>query len=264
MTKRMKRSRDYEISLQINNDQFIATPRESQRNWLLNRFLKEFSDELEHLNRLSKTFVTGSDATQGLQDRTQSELAAHEIMEDWQTPIMQAMAKAMTESHGHVLEIGFGRGIASGFIQAAGVQSHTVIECNDSIVGQFDTWKSKYPDKEIHMVHGMWQDVIHDLGQFDGIFFHTYPLNEAEFVEQVVQSSTFAEHFFSVAAKHLNPGGVFSYLTNEIDSLSRPHQRALLSCYSSFSMSLVKNLDIPEDTSDAMWADSMVIVRVVK
>ena len=63
---------------------------------------------------------------------------------------------------------------------------------------------------------------------FDGIFFHTYPLNEAEFVEQVAQSSTFAEHFFPVAAEHLNPGGVFTYLTNEIDSFSRPHQRALL------------------------------------
>ncbi|NIP94473.1 MAG: class I SAM-dependent methyltransferase, partial [Akkermansiaceae bacterium] len=56
----------------------------------------------------------------------------------------------------------------------------------------------------------------------------TYPLTEEEFVNYVAQSSTFAEHFFDTAAAHLRPGGVFTYLTNEIDSLSRAHQRALL------------------------------------
>ena len=32
------------------------------------------------------------------------------IWEDWQLPLMQAMAGIVTETHGEVLEIGFGRG----------------------------------------------------------------------------------------------------------------------------------------------------------
>jgi guanidinoacetate N-methyltransferase len=264
MTKRIKRTRDYEIVLQVNNDQFMATPRESQRNWLLNRAVKEFADELDHLNALSSTFVAGSDANHTIEDRQQRDLSDGEIMEDWQIPIMQAMAEFVTASHGDVLEIGFGRGIASDFIQSGVVRSHTIVECNDSVVRRYQQWRSKIPEKDIRLVHGMWQDVIGGLGQFDGIFFHTYPLNETEFVEQVVQSSTFAEHFFPTASAHLKPGGAFTYLTNEHDSLGRAHQRSLMRHFSSFTMSLVKHLDVPVDTQDAMWADSMVIVRAVK
>lgn len=262
MTRRIKRAKEFEITLSIHDDSFIRTPRDSQRNWVLNRALKEFNDELIHLDSEATTFVPGSDFN--CEDRAQSELDDEEIMEDWQIPIMRAMAKAVCASHGDVLEIGFGRGIASDFIQQEGVRTHTIVECNASIVQRFESWQSKHDDKEIQVVNGMWQDVIGKLGQFDGIFFHTYPLNEAEFVEQVVQSSTFAEHFFDAAACHLNPGGCFSYLTNETNSLSRAHQRAILRRFRSFSMSVVDNLNIPHDTRDAMWGNSMIVVQVVK
>lgn len=264
MTKRIKRTADFEWVLQIKNDQFIPAPRETQRNWLLNRAIKEAADELQHLHELSKTFVPGTDGSSGLEDRTQRALADHEIMEDWQIPVMEAMAREVTKAPGDVLEIGFGRGIGSDFIQAGGVEKHTIIECNETVIERFDSWRTQYADRAIEMVPGMWQDVIGDLGLFDGIFFHTYPLNENEFIEQVVQSSTFAEHFFSVAARHLKPGGVFTYLTNESDSLSRPHQRALLQEFDSFSLSRVDGLKVPEDTKDAMWADSMIVVGARK
>lgn len=264
MTKRTKRTRNFELRLEISDDQYLSTPRESQRNWMLNRLMKETSDELEHLHDLSKSFVAGVDGSTGLADRSQRALSDREIMEDWQIPVMEAMAKVVTKSRGSILEIGFGRGIGSDFIQAANVSKHTIIECNPSIIQRYETWKTRYHDRDICLTPGMWQDVIEDMGTFDGIFFHTYPLNEAEFVEQVVKSSTFAEHFFSVAAKHLNPNGVFSYLTNEFDSLSRGHQRAILDHFSRFSLSKLTGLAIPEDTADAMWAQSMMIVEAVK
>ena len=262
MTRRIKRLKDFEVTLEIKNDQFIRPPRDSQRNWLLNRAVKEFSDELTYLNEQAKDFVAGVDSTWS--DRTQAALTDEEIMEGWQIPIMRAMAQAVCVSHGAILEIGFGRGVGSDFIQQEGVTSHTIIECNDSIVQRFETWRAAFADRDIRIVHGMWQDTIGDLGQFDGIFFHTYPLNESEFVDQVAHSSTFAEHFFDTAATHLKPGGCFSYLTNESDSLSRAHQRAILRRFSSFSLSVVKDLDIPEDTCDAMWGDSMIVVQVIK
>ena len=172
--------------------------------------------------------------------------------------------KLMGEAHGDVLEIGFGRGVSATFIQKRGARSHTVIECNDDIVRRFETWRKSYPDADIRLHHGLWQDVLGDLGHFDGVFFHTYPLTEAEFVAQIGESSTFAEHFFPHAAAHLSQGGVFTYLSNEIDSLSRTHQRLLLEHFSEINMRVVSPLPIEADVADAWWADSMVVVKATR
>lgn len=263
MMRRLLRRRDFEVDLQIKNDEFIRPPRDAQRNWLLNRALSEFGQNLTALDSLAAGFVPGTDGLP-MQDRTQAELSEAEIMEDWQIPLMQAMAKLVTESNGHVLEIGFGRGIASDFIQAGSVRAHTVIECNESIVGRFEDWKAGYPGKDIRLVQGLWQDVLGGLGRFDGVFFHTYPLNEDEFLEQIAESTTFAEHFFPHAAEHLEEGGVFTYLTNEIDSLSRPHQRALFRHFKSIELTRVESLEVPQDVRDAWWSDSMVVVKAIK
>ena len=76
-------------------------------------------------------------------------------------------------------------------------------------------------------------------------------------------SVPFAEHFFPTADEHLVGGGVFTYLTNEIDSLSRGHQRHLFENFSSFRLHLVP-LELPSDVRDAWWADSMAVIEVVK
>ena len=242
----------------VKDDSFISPPHAAQRNALLNRALNEFVTDLTALDKLAARFVPGATVTD-LPDRSQADLSDEEIMEDWQLPIMQAMAELVAEQHGEVLEIGFGRGVASEMIQAQKVKSHTIIECNDTVVGRYNDWKKGHPGKDIRLVHGLWQDTIGGLGLFDGIFFHTYPLNEDEYMEYVNGSVTFAEHFFPVAAAHLRPGGVFTYLTNEIDSLSRAHQRLLFKHFSSFSMKVVP-LQMPADVKDTWWADSMVVV----
>ena len=110
----------------------------------------------------------------------------------------------------------------------------------------------------------MWQDTLPSLQRFDGIFFHTYPLNETDFIEQIAESTTFAEHFFSHAAQHLVDGGRFSYLSNEIDSLSRTHQRLLFRHFRTIEVSIVEGLDLPQDVKDAWWSDSMAVVVAVK
>ena len=79
----------------------------------------------------------------------------------------------------------------------------------------------------------------------------------------MASSVTFAAHFFPVAAAHLRPGGVFTYLSNEIDSLSRAHQRLLFAHFRSVRMQRVP-LVLPPDVRDAWWADSMVVVEAVK
>ena len=261
--RRIKRTKHLEVNLSIKDPTFINPPKEAQRNTLVNRALKEFVEDLEALHGQAKNFVPGDMQYQLSDDRTQGALTDEEIMEDWQLPIMETMADVVTEAHGDVLEIGFGRGVSADMIQARGVRSHTIIECNDYVVGKYQEWKTRYPDQDIRLVHGLWQDTINSLGQFDGIFFHTYPLNEEEYMKYVHGRVTFAEHFFGTAAAHLKEGGAFTYFSNEIDSLSRAHQRALFQHFSSFSLQVVP-LKLPENIKDTWWADSMAIVKAVK
>ena len=193
--KRIKRTKDFEIILTINNNDFINPPKISQRNALVNNTIKEFAENLKAYNELSQFFVAG-DLQIDMEDRTQKILNDDEIMEDWQMPIMQSMANIVTASKGDVLEIGFGLGCASDMIQEKKIKSHTIIECNDSVIDRYNIWKTKYVDRNITMIHGLWQDKISALGLFDGIFFHTYTLNEEEYLKYVNGATTFAEHFF--------------------------------------------------------------------
>lgn len=262
MTTKIKRTDNFEIVLDLKRDDFIRPPRDAQRNALLNNALNEFSDNLLALDRLAARFVPG-ELQIALEDRTQKILSDNEIMEEWQIPLMQAMAEVVTESHGSILEIGFGYGVSATLIQERGVRSHTIIECNDSVVETYFRWKDLFKENRIDLVHGLWQDTIDELGLFDGIFFHTYPLNEEEYMKYVHGRATFAEHFFESAARHLHPGGVLTYFSNEIDSLGRGHQRALFRHFSSVSLRVI-SLELPDDINDTWWADSMVIVKAVK
>ncbi len=263
MTRRIKRQRDFEITLNITNDNFIRPPRDAQRNWLLNKSLAEFVDDLNALHPIAASFVPGIDQF-NLENRTHKVLTDDEIMEDWQIPIMQAMAKVAAAPDRDLLEVGFGRGVSADMIQSIGAKSHTIIECNDSVVERYLQWCEQYPQRDIRLLHGRWQDVTDQLEQYDSIFFHTYALDEEEYLETAVKSSTFAEHFFPTASKHLREGGVFTYLTNEIDSLSRAHQRAVFKYFSSFTLHQVTNLDLPQDIHDTWWANSMIVIKAVK
>ncbi len=263
MTRKIKRTKDFEVSVNITNDGFIRPPRDAQRNWILNRALKEFAEDLLRLDTLARRFVRGSDQPP-IADRTQGELGDHDIMEDWQIPVMDEMAKQVATPGGDVLEIGFGRGVASDFIQKAGVKSHTIVECNDSVVDRYQAWRSKYPGSDIRLIHAKWQEATDRFELYDGVFFHTYPLNQTEFLENVINSITFAEHFFPTASNHLRPGGAFTYLTNEYDSLSRSHQRLLFKHFGSIRMSLLAELAVPADSRDALWGDTLVVVKAIK
>jgi guanidinoacetate N-methyltransferase len=263
MTRRIRRHEAFEILVHVKDENFLRPPKEAQRNWLLNRVVKETADDLMALDEAARSFVRGGEPV-AMSDRGQALLRDEEIMEDWQIPVMKAMAEAVTDTHGDILEIGFGRGVASSLIQEQRVRSHTIVECNAHVMERATRWASQLPDRKIRLVEGMWQDVVERLDDYDGIFFHTYPLTEQDFAEQVVQSVTFAAHFFPVAERLLRPGGRFSYLSNEADSLSRGHQRLLFRHFSSFLLSRVTDLPLPEDTRDAHWSTEMVSVKAIK
>ncbi len=255
-----------EVSVQISfhTPDFIHTPRERQRKWLLDQALQETISDLAHLDKIAKTMVPGNAQPHIPEDLSLVRMTEQEIMEDWQTPLMKAMADGACGTHGDVLEIGFGRGVAASFIQSAGVRSHTIVEMNPhSISDFFVPWQQRRSNNDIRLVEGRWQDVLDQLSTYDTVFFHAFPMNEAEFIEYIANSSTFAEHFFPIAAKLLRPGGVFTYLTTEIDSLSRRHQRSLFQHFDELHQKVLP-LSVPPETRDAWWANSMVVLRATK
>jgi len=269
---KLRRYTDFDISLTLKNDRFIKPPRKSQRNWLLRRALDEFADDLKALDQLSTRMVSGSarprlahewSGSDASYEDSQLLIQGQQVMQDWERPLMKAMAEIVTESHGDILELGFGMGISATYIQEFGVKSYTVVEYNEGVVEHFKKWKSQYPGRDIRVIHGRWHDVVDQLGTYDGIFFDTVPSNEEEYMREVINNVVMAEDIFPIASKCLKKGGIFTWYTNEIDSFSRRHQRLALKYFSSFSISVVKPLQPPEDCH-YWWSDSMVAVKAVK
>ncbi|MFI8460813.1 hypothetical protein [Kitasatospora sp. NPDC085464] len=266
------RTADFTITVDLTNDGFLRTPREEQHNWLVGRATEELAADLTHLDTVARRLVTGTDRpairntwsdSRAEYDDSQLIIEDQQVMQDWETPLMAAMARCVTRGGGDVLELGFGMGISATRILREGVRSYTVIEANADVQERFADWAAARPGQEVRLVPGRWQDVLDGLGEFDGIFFDTYPADEEEYLAYVVDDVTFAAHFFPHAAAHLRPGGVFTYYSNEIDSLGRGHQRALLEHFSSFSVEVVRDLKPPADCH-YWWADSMVVVKAIK
>lgn len=261
--KRIQRNESLEVTLEIKNEYFIRPPKEFQRNILVNTALKEFVQNLKALDEKARDFIE-TEIQFDLSDRTQVTIEEQDIMEDWQIPLMQEMVNVVTETKGDILEVGFGRGVSSDMIQGENVKSHTIVECNEFIIEKYyNKWLENYKGKTINIIKGLWQDKTDDFKEYDGIFFHTYPLNEEEYINYVNNSITFAEHFFETAHKHLRKGGAFTYFSNEIDSLSRAHQRLLLDHFSSFSIHTV-DLSLPKNIKDTWWGNKMVVIKAVK
>ena len=93
-----------------------------------------------------------------------------EVMMRWEAPIMEKSAEYVCESKGDILEIGFGMGICSDYIQAQDVNSHTIVEIHPQIIEKLNKWAE---DKDnVTIIEGDWSSV--ELETYDGIFIDTY------------------------------------------------------------------------------------------
>ena len=94
-----------------------------------------------------------------------------EVMMSWEASIMEKSAEYICHNSGDVLEIGFGMGICADYIQAQGVNSHTIIEIHPQVIERLNTWVS---DKSnVTVIKGNWNS-INGLGTYDGIFIDTF------------------------------------------------------------------------------------------
>ena len=94
-----------------------------------------------------------------------------EVMMDWEAPIMEKSADYICHNKGDVLEVGFGMGICGNYIQAQGVNSHTIVEIHPQIFEKLKVWAKDKPN--VIIIEGDW-NTVSGLSTYDGIFLDTF------------------------------------------------------------------------------------------
>ena len=132
----------FELSLTVNSG-FVETPREGQRNWVLQRAVDELSDDLRHLDREVRRFVPGSERVdiQGdwktslaQFDGSQLVIEGQQVMQDWERPMNAAHRRDRHRDQGRRARGGFRNGhLGELHPQELGARSHTIVECNDDV-----------------------------------------------------------------------------------------------------------------------------------
>ena len=95
------------------------------------------------------------------------------VMMSWEKPLMAAHAKAVCAGGGDILNVGFGMGLVDNAIQTYEPVSHTIIEAHPEVYARMIStgWADK---PNVRILFGRWQDVLPQLGVYDGNFlFHT-------------------------------------------------------------------------------------------
>ena len=136
----------------------------------------------------------------------------HQVMMEWEKPYMEACIDKL-QPKGDVLEIGFGMGYSATQIQKYNPKSHTIIECDDTVI-------SKAKKDGFDIVKGRWQDAIHNLGNFDFIFFDDHSYCDADNDIDISIDKDRLRLFIDVCINyHLNSNGLISFYYNKEDSL---------------------------------------------
>jgi guanidinoacetate N-methyltransferase len=123
------------------------------------------------------------------------------VMEEWEAPYMRELARIACARGGIVLEIGFGMGISSAFIQDHGIERHIIIEANKGVASRARDFARRAARPTV-VLEGLWQDVIEQVEDesIDGILFDSYPLTDAELYQNHYS-------FFPSAFRKLRRGG---------------------------------------------------------
>lgn len=106
----------------------------------------------------------------------------HQVMMEWEKPYMVALIDAL-QPFGDVLEVGFGLGYSASQIQKYNPRSHTIIECDPTVLIEAHRWAAEHPS--VAIVASTWQAALPKLGVFDAIFFDDFPLDDETSLEWI-------------------------------------------------------------------------------
>ena len=124
------------------------------------------------------------------------------VMMGWERPIMKKVSEILCHNSGDILNIGFGMGIVDTYIQEHNPNSHTIIESHPDVIEYIKTYN--WIEKDITFIFDKWQNVIDNLGTFDGIYLDTWYDIRSPYVKPLMD-------------KCLKVGGVFSICHNDVE-----------------------------------------------
>jgi guanidinoacetate N-methyltransferase len=183
----------------------------------------------------------------------------NQIMQSWETAYMKRLASIATSKGGHVLEIGFGMGISSSFIQKSKkIKNHTVVECHPLMI---DLAKNKFSKQiksgRLILKEGFWEDVTKKIPSksFDGILFDSCPLDSG------VEFFQFFP-FFNEAFRLLKDGGVFTYFSDEVKEISVRHKKELRNA--GFKNIGFKICKVNPPKTCEYWRHNTIIAPIIK
>jgi guanidinoacetate N-methyltransferase len=179
------------------------------------------------------------------------------VMEDWETPYMEELARVACSKGGTILELGFGMAISAKFIQQYNIQKHIIIEANKDVAEKAREF-AKGASHETIVLEGFWEDVIEKVpdGSVDGILFDTYPVTELELYQNHFK-------FFPFAYRKLKVGGVFTYYSDEVNSFGAVHLKKLKEAgfRAENINSMVTKINPPKDCE--YWKDDTMLTPIV-
>ena len=135
----------------------------------------------------------------------------------------EEIANLIVKPNGSVLNVGYGLGFFDKEVQRIGVSSHTIIECHPTVLKEAKKWRKNYPDSDIRIVEGTWQEQFENLGVFDQIFFddHGLLIDDDKYdgkYEKYMTSIMIRNNFyifFDMAVKyHMNVNSKFVHYQN--------------------------------------------------
>jgi|TARA_R110000796_G_scaffold31997_1_gene84236 tRNA A58 N-methylase Trm61 len=129
----------------------------------------------------------------------------HEVMMDWETPIMEEHARIVTKNGGDILEIGFGMGICSDFIQQANIKSHTIIEIHDQVFDRLLEWAKDKPN--VIPIKGDWFNSIPNK-KYNGIMHDTWEDKNYH-------------NFIPIVKNYLKSKGIITYYNPDLEHITK-------------------------------------------
>lgn len=171
------------------------------------------------------------------------EILGHPVMEEWERPYMQELARIAASKGGRVLEIGFGMAISATYLHQYPLEEHLIIEANKDVFEKINSFAQTVPHKVTPLL-GFWQDLMPTLpdNSIDGILFDPYPMNAEDFSLLIL-----AIAFFPHAYRVLKPGGVLTYYSAEYETFSPQHQAALIETGFTQISGTIVPVDTPPD-----------------
>ncbi len=128
----------------------------------------------------------------------QDETGEHQVMMEWEKSYMEACIDKLDIS-GSVLEIGFGLGYSAHRIcSSPNIKEYTVIECCPVVWEKVEEFKKEFPNLQINLVKGRWQDVLCTTGKYDRCFFDDYS-------ENINSNNRFNKFLYNFISYHSNP-----------------------------------------------------------